>query len=340
MNLLFSCIGKRGYICDYFRPHLQPGDRIIGTSNTPWTPGFKSADKGIVLPSYKTNEYKTAFMDVCRQEKIDAILSFRDDDVAILATFEAELKALGAIPILPNLKVAELCLDKWETYKFLERNNLPTALSFVSYHEACTALHQGRISFPLVVKPRYGFGSENTWQARNLKELDVFFHYTSDMLIQQLLIGETYNLDILNTLDCRTCSVVAWQKFLSRLGETEQASTVAFPELLEYGYMLGDLVGHVGPMDVDLFVQKDKIFLLEMNPRFGGGYPVSHLAGADFPLLILKMLRGERVSMRSAPYVPNICMLKEILPFGCAEPALFKDVLCVDESIKAETAAK
>src|SRR5207344_2954248 len=57
MNLVFSCIGKRGYIADYFRPHLRPGEKIIGTSHTVWTPGFQSCDLGLVLPPIASDEY-------------------------------------------------------------------------------------------------------------------------------------------------------------------------------------------------------------------------------------------------------------------------------------------
>ena len=55
MNILFSCIGKRGYIADFFRPHLQATDMIIGTSNTKWTPGFEHCDKNYILPDINSH---------------------------------------------------------------------------------------------------------------------------------------------------------------------------------------------------------------------------------------------------------------------------------------------
>jgi len=317
-------------VADYFRLHLQPGDRIVATSNTPWTPGFKSADKSFVLPPFHSPEYRKAIIDICKREKISAILSFMDEDVAILSDFEQEFRDLGITPILPSAPVAAMCLDKWRAHCFFESNNLATARSFVNLDEAKIALAEGTLEFPVIVKPRSGFGSANTWSARSEKELEVFFDYHPDMIIQQTLPGDAYNIEILNDLDGIPICVVPWQKFQSRMGETEQSITVDSPELIAYGERLGALVGHVGPMDVDLFVQNNEISILELNPRFGGGYPVTQLSGADYPGLIVAMLRGEDPRPLLKPYQPGIAMMKEILPFGGEWQQLMQETLHLD----------
>ena len=109
MNLLFSCIGRRGYIADYFRPHLEPADRIIGTSNTRWTPGFERCDHGYVLPSIDNEDYLPAVLGLCEHESIAAILSFYDPDVVALASHYDELVEAGVCPILPGVDIAETC---------------------------------------------------------------------------------------------------------------------------------------------------------------------------------------------------------------------------------------
>jgi len=72
----------------------------------------------------------------------------------------------------------------------------------------------------------------------------------------------------------------------------------------------------VGPLDVDLFVEGDRASVLEMNPRFGGGYPASHLAGADFPRLILRMIRGEPVEPEVGQFRSGVMMMKEYRILG------------------------
>src|SRR5690606_28369925 len=131
MNLLFSCIGKRGYIADYFRDALGREACIIGTSSTPWTPGFASCDQTFLLPPYKKEGYKAAMLDLIREKRVEALFSFMDEDVAILAGFRDEILALGCVPWIPPVRIAQLCLDKWEAYQFFESKGLRTPRSYI-----------------------------------------------------------------------------------------------------------------------------------------------------------------------------------------------------------------
>ena len=101
------------------------------------------------------------------------------------------------------------------------------------------------------------------------------------------------------------------------MGETEQAITVEDPELVDIGRRLAETVGLVGPMDVDLFrTREGALQVIELNLRFGGGYPVSHLAGADFPEMIVDIFRGGRPEPRIGQYAPDICLLKGLQVMG------------------------
>ena len=314
MNILFSCIGRRGYVAEYFRVHLEANDRIIGTSNSQWTPGFTACDLGVVMPDIVSEEYLPTLIKLCREQKVQALLSFFDPDIHVLSRHLNEFCDIGIVPVIPSARVADICFDKYQTYLFLKENGFNAPPTFLTIEEATEAMEEGKVDFPLVVKPRYGFGSHNIFQARNFKELDVFFHYASNMLIQDLLTGEELDFDICLDLQGEVLSVVPWRKIARRAGETYQAEACDNPNLLDVGSRLGKALGdkgHVGPLDVDLFLQEnDKPFILELNPRFGGGYPVSHLAGADFPLLILRMIKGEKVSPELRCYRPGVIMMK------------------------------
>ena len=62
---------------------------------------------------------------------------------------------------------------------------------------------------------------------------------------------------------------------------------------------------------MDLFIDGDRLTVLELNTRFGGAYPASHMAGADFPRKIVTMLRGERVDRDLGAYEPGVTMMKD-----------------------------
>jgi carbamoyl-phosphate synthase large subunit len=329
MNLLFSCIGKRGYIARLFREHLAPGDRIIGTSNTRWTSGFAACDAGHLMPPIADPGYPDAVLDLCRRERIDGLLSFFDMDVHRLSGFKDELTRMGIKCFIPGREAADISFDKVRTCEFLEQHGIPTARTFTSLQAVREALRNGEIAFPLFVKPRCGFGSRNTFKAENDQQLAVFFGLEPDMIVQVALGGDAYDFDILNDLNGRPLSVVSWRKSLSRMGETEQAETVKEPALAALGEKLAAALGHAGPLDADLFMENNVPSVLEINLRFGGGYPVSHFAGADFPGMIVRMVRGEEVPPRMGAYEAGVVMMKELHVMGGPADAFFREKLHV-----------
>jgi carbamoyl-phosphate synthase large subunit len=313
VNLLLSCIGKRGYLAQYFREALAGRGRIIGTSNTEWTPGFSACDQSFVLPDIVSDEYVPAVLELCHREKVAGILSFFDPDVNKLASYRQQFLDAGIAPIFPDRTASIIAFDKLETYRFLSGLGIPTPLTTDSLTQAEEWLGSRRAFFPLVVKPRYGFGSASTFIARNLEELRVFYRCAVDMIIQQFIDAEALNVDGLGDLTGKPVCIVPWRKLLSRMGETERSVTIEYPELVALAERLVEKVGIIGPFDVDFFRDANgKLWVLEMNLRFGGGYPVSHLAGADFPRKILALICGENVARPTKPYQSGVSMMKEL----------------------------
>ena len=328
MNILLSCVGKRGYIARLFREHLAPGDRIVGTSNSPWTPGFLGCDEGVVMPDIAHPSYPDAVLELCRSRRIDVLLSFFDPDVHRLSRLRDALSDEGVRCFIPGPEAADVSFDKVRTREFLESIGLPSARTFTRLADVREALRNGEIRFPLFVKPRCGFGSRNTFQARDDTQLAAFFGLEPDMIVQETLTGDAHDFDVLSDLSGRPVAVVPWRKHASRMGETELAETVDSPQLVALGRQLAEALGHAGPLDADLFVDADGIAsVLEINLRFGGGYPVSHLAGAGFPEAILAMARGEPLPASLGRYQPGVVMTKELGIAGGPREAFLRDAL-------------
>jgi carbamoyl-phosphate synthase large subunit len=315
MNLLLSCIGKRGYVADYFREVLPKGGRIIGTSNTPWTPGFSRCDETLVLPPIRSDEYVPSLLAECRRLGVSGLLSFFDPDVHKLSAHRNELGEAGVLAWIPARRASTIAFDKLETWRSLSAMGIATPRTTDSPAEARAWLASGLFAFPLIVKPRFGFGGVNTFLARNPRELEVFHGYTRDMIIQQFVEGEHFCVDGLGDTLARPVCVVPWRRLLTRNGETERAETVHCGELSAIAERLIREVEITGPLDVDFLRDgQGGLWVLEMNPRFGGGYPVSHLAGADFPGLIVRMLAGEELENRSGKHRAGVTMMKRLEP--------------------------
>ena len=114
------------------------------------------------------------------------------------------------------------------------------------------------------------------------------------IIIQEKLTGNEYGLDVMNNLDGKNVGVSVKQKLAMRSGETDKAITVNLPEVHEIGRIIGDALGHIGNLDVDIMQRADGTYcVLELNPRFGGGFPFSYEAGVNLPKVLIQWIKNE-----------------------------------------------
>lgn len=134
------------------------------------------------------------------------------------------------------------------------------------------------------------------------------------VIIQEQLPGQEYGLDIINDLEGNHVAVFVKKKLAMRSGETDAAITIDEPTLKELGKKLGTLSKHRGVLDIDVFYDGNQAIILDMNARFGGGYPFSHIAGADIPRAIVNWLSGRKAPVECFELKLDFCGVKDVLP--------------------------
>jgi carbamoyl-phosphate synthase large subunit len=311
MNILLSCVGRRSYIVEYFREALAGKGLTIGTSNITTSPAFRFCDKRLLVPGIFDADYIPTILSICKTYEVRGLFSFLDHDVDILSKNRQSFLDAGVAPFLPSQEASHICLDKAESARFLKANGFTTPLTFTDLTEVETALAAGKLCYPVIVKPRFGFGSRNIYVANNDMELRCFFNYSPDMIVQEKILGEERDFEMFNDLGGQPLAVVPWKKLGHRAGESDMSITIEDPRMLEIGEHLSRTVGQWGPLDADVIFRDGEYHIIEMNPRFGGGYPVSHLAGGDFPGMAVRLMRGEVVAPRIGDYRREVLMMKD-----------------------------
>ena len=313
MNILLSTIGRRGYIAQYFRKHLEREDQIIGTSDrnsldSELTPGFDYCDKNYLVPPIKSNNYIESLLRICKKHSVKLLCSLYDLDNYILSFHNKRIEDNGVVSFISAPTVNEICFDKLKCYQFLKSNGYETPATFSKIQEFQDSCNE----FPVIVKPRFGFGSSNIFTANNLEQLSVLFNFSSNMIIQNFICGDEYGIDTFNDFSFNTISVIVKKKILMRAGETDQAVTIKDNNLIELGVKLSRSLKHVGPLDVDCILSNGACYVLEMNPRFGGGYPLSYAAGVDFTKFMVDIVEGRCLVPQIGDYKSGVVMYKEI----------------------------
>ena len=167
-------------------------------------------------------------------------------------------------------------------------------------------------NFPVIIKPNQGSASVGVYQIKNRTELNFFANYVEDPIIQELISGDEYTIDVLVNFQGKAISIVPRSRLETRAGETSKGTTVKNPALIAAAkYVVESLPGAIGCITVQCFLQPDgEIILIEINPRFGGGYPLSYRAGADFPLWLLQLCAGKQPQVAIDEWEDGLSMLR------------------------------
>src|SRR5690606_25361217 len=310
-NILFTCAGRRNYLINYFKDALQ-GDGLILASDSQLTaPALVDADVALQVPPIYSSGYIERLKELIHIYDIHAIISLNDLELPILAANQIELEKLGTKVIISDSKVIDIAFDKWKTFKFFEEIGVRTPKTYITLTEAEKALEKGVLEFPLVIKPRWGSASIAVDIAENEEELRLAYQLQKIkiqksilkdassvdiekcVLIQEKINGEEFGVDILNDFNGNHyCSFIR-KKLGMRSGETDKAISVINHDYSKIAQKIAKKTRHIGNMDCDFFVRDGEVFYLEMNPRFGGGYPFSHEAGINTPAIYISWLNGE-----------------------------------------------
>lgn len=331
INILLTSVGRRTYMVNYFKEALN-GIGLVHAANSVETYSLSIANKSVITPLIYNENYIEFLLNYCLENNIKAVISLFDIDLPVLAKNKVRFAEHGISVIVSDFEFIQICNDKWLTYIFLKENGFNAPISFLSVRDAITAIGKNEIDFPLIIKPRWGMGSIGIFQADNEEELNVLYKKTlnsinksylkfesqqaleNSIIIQEKLLGDEYGLDIFNNLKGGFLACVPKIKLAMRAGETDSAEIIENSKLFEIGKKLSQLSKHIGNLDVDCFLVENKFFILEMNCRFGGQYPFSHLAGTNFPKVLINMILNEKIEKQNLQVRTGAIGIKDLHP--------------------------
>lgn len=311
MNILLTSVGRRGYLVRYFKEALGTDGHVWGADNSRYAPGFSYCDHRAIIPEITHPDYLDHVLGLCNTHKINVLIPLIDPELEVLSGFRSEFDRRGILLLLSPQHTIEIASDKYLTSQFAQAHGIAYPKTFLNPSEARVQIDAGAVHWPLLVKPRHGSASMNLTYCRDCIQLEGAFEACPDPIIQAVVKGTEYGFDLFGDLECRSISVYCKRKLAMRAGETDKAVSTNDPALIAFGENLLKHLKLIGPADVDVIVDKDGPKLLEINPRFGGGYPCSHLAGAAFPQKIIAMRNGKTLNSDIGSCPDGVCMLKQ-----------------------------
>jgi carbamoyl-phosphate synthase large subunit len=234
---------------------------------------------------------------------VKLIVPLTDLDQLTLARAREELVALV---LLPEAEVVERLGDKYLAHVLFEERGIASPPTWLPDDVPDDA------SFPLLVKARHGFGSRHIYRAADRGQLDFFLGYTPvDSIVQACLAGEEFSIDVFCDLDGRCLNAIPRTMIESKGGESIKGMTIKDPELIELASNVAEKLRLVGPANIQCFREANGAQLItDINPRFGGGFPLPLAAGGRYPELALALARGEHPEPRLGDFEEGIVMTR------------------------------
>ena len=299
-GVLFTCAGQRVDIVTAFK---RAGARTLATDVNRLAPALYHADTHAFVPAVSDPTYVDALRALVHEHEISLIVPLTDLDHGVLSRAKDRI---GALVLLPEAAVVDALADKWLAHcLFVEKgiDSPPTWLPDELPPD---------IEFPVMVKARMGFGSRGIYRCNDRRELEFFLGYTTeDSMIQSCMRGEEFSIDLFCDLESRCLNAVPRTMIESKGGESIKGMTIADDALVEVGRHVSETLGLVGPANVQCFREPDGTHrVTDINPRFGGAFPLPTAAGSRYPELALALARGERPEPRLGDYRVGLYMTR------------------------------
>ena len=290
MNILFTGVGRRIELLQAFRNAalvLNKELKIYGADMAGTAPALAYCDFTRKVVAMKAPEYIQNLLDICLEDHIDLLIPTIDTDLLVLSENREKFEAIGTKVMISDPDKIKICRDKNNTSQFFVDCGLHAPMPVNDWKEY-------KSGYPAFIKPKDGSSSINAFKVENEEKLEVYAGQVEDYIVQPFVSGREYTIDIFCNWDGEPISIVPRERLQVRAGEVLKTQIYMDQQMIHEMETLCKAFKPCGPMTVQLIRDEDRIdWYIEINPRFGGGVPLSMKAGARSAEAILKLLDGE-----------------------------------------------
>lgn len=322
INILILSVGRRVELVQCFKNaamRLNINSKVIAGDSSDDAPALYFADSKVMLPLIDNPIYITSIIELCIKYDVALVVPTIDTDLLMLAKNREKIKLQsGARVLVSDTDVVSICRDKIKSQKYFEMNNFG-APKLYSEEEIINR----DIEYPAFIKPISGSSSINAFKVNNEKELETYLQIIDEPIIQSFIPGEEFSVDVFLDFNSKIISIVPRLRIATRSGEISKGKIIKDPFIIEDVTKLMHSLKPIGFITVQLKKTMDKIKYIEINPRFGGGAPMSIKSGADACEWLYRLLMGEELDYFDS-YRDNILFLR------------FDNSICINEEMELD----
>ena len=293
IHILFTGVGRRVELIQAFRQaalRLHVNLKIYGADMAGTAPALAFCDVTRKICAMKDKDYIPQLLHICRQDHIDLLIPTIDTDLAVLAENAGRFQETGTKAVISSPDKIGICRDKNYTSDFFRSCGLKAPETINDYRKYAGP-------YPCFIKPKDGSSSINAFKVNQESELAVYAEKIEDYIIQPFIEGKEYTVDIFCDFEGNPVYITPRERVAVRSGEVLKTKIELDERIIAESKMLIREFKPCGPMAVQLIRQSGTgdDYYIEINPRYGGGAPLSMKAGADSAEALLRLSLGEKV---------------------------------------------
>ena len=286
---------------------LDVTGRLIAADITDTSPAFHAADEGVTVPTAGGIDYISVLLETVEKRNVGLVVPLTDVDLRSLARQRDKFAEKGCAVMVCSEDTVMLCRDKARSNASLKEAGL-AAVRTMSLDE-----FRRNPFYPCFVKPIRGSASVGAGAIHNDKQLRAHIATFGELLIvQDYIPGREYTIDVYRSRDGQVRCVVPRQRLLVRSGEVEKGITLKDDQLIEATIKLSGLLKDIWGVFCCQCrrVEGGQPHFFEINPRFGGGVPLSIAAGANFPLYLIQEVLGLPITAKLGEFTDRLLMMR------------------------------
>lgn len=322
--ILISSVGRRTQLIGCVRESLRAlnlAGPVLGVDCSRTAPGAYLVDQFFIVPPCDHSEFLPRVLTICQENKVAVLIPTIDPELSLYAAHRNDFAAIGTTVAVSSPETIAICGDKVKTHHWLVENELPTGRQTTPEsvlrdghgHGQGYGLGQEQgFRFPLMVKPRRGSASVGCARVASREMLRALSEESTDLLVEEMALGNEHTINVLVDQRGRCLCAVPHIRLEVRAGEVSKGTTVKHKGLMELATRIAGLLpGAYGALNIQCFLgPAGSLQVTEINARFGGGYPLAHRAGADFPKWMLEELLQLPSSACGADWEDGLTMLR------------------------------
>ena len=278
-NILLLSAGRRVSLARMLKKVAQEYSSLLYTADLRPKRSAACQDHGlfVTLPEVTRSDYAQALASVCERLDIGLVIPTIDTELRVLAELRNSFMTKGTAVIVCDMELTEIAHDKRRTAEFFAAFGVPSP--------AIYSLNAPR--FPAIAKPFDGSLSRDIMILKRPEDFTQNIRDIEHLMLAQYIDPITHDeftcdayYDCEGILRC----VVPRQRIEVRGGEVSKGKTVKNNILDLFRAKLRRISGARGCLTFQFFRNRDteELYLIELNARFGGGFPLSHAAGAVY----------------------------------------------------------